>query len=64
MAEAEPQVVDDVALAVTAAALLRERRLVISRLRHIGIHVVEARHAEVGHALVRQYLEFKRRNLL
>lgn len=64
MAEAEPQGVDDVALAVTAAALLRERRLVISRLRHIGIHVVEARHSEVGHALVRQYLEFKRRNLL
>lgn len=64
MAEAEPQSVDDVALAVTAAALLRERRLVISRLRHLGIHVVEARYNEVGHALVRQYLEFKRRNLL
>ena len=47
-----------------AAELLRERRLVVSRLRHLGIHVLEAPYKSVGPALVRQYLDFKRRNLL
>lgn len=64
LAAAEPQAIDDVSLAVTAAAMLRERRIVVSRLRHLGIHVLEAPHRKVGRALVRQYLEFKRMNLL
>jgi uncharacterized protein (DUF58 family) len=64
LAAAEPKTVDDVSRAVTAAALLRERRLVISRLRHIGIHVIEARHDAVGPTLVRHYLDLKRRNQL
>ena len=64
MAAAEPESVDHVSRAVIAAAMLRERRLVISRLKHVGIHVLEARHDAVGTALVRQYLDFKRRNLL
>ena len=64
LAAAEPVTIDDVSRAVTAAALLRERRLVISRLRHIGIHVIEARHDAVGPTLVRHYLDLKRRNLL
>lgn len=64
LAAAEPRTVDDVSRAVTAAALLRERRLVISRLRHIGIHVIEARHDAVGPTLVRHYLDLKRRNQL
>ncbi|MCW3848203.1 DUF58 domain-containing protein [Sphingomonas sp. LB-2] len=64
LAAAEPKTIDDVSRAVTAAALLRERRLVISRMRHLGIHVIEARHDAVGPALIRQYLDFKRRNLL
>jgi uncharacterized protein (DUF58 family) len=64
MTEAEPLDIDDVSRAVTAAGIQRERRIVMSRLRHLGIHVLEARHDRVGPALVRQYLEFKRRNLL
>jgi uncharacterized protein (DUF58 family) len=64
MAAAEPETLDHVSRAVIAAAMLRERRLVVSRLRHIGIHVLEARHDAIGPALVRQYLDFKRRNLL
>lgn len=64
LAAAEPESIDHVSRAVTAAGLLRERRLVVSRLRHLGIHVLEARHNAVGPALVRQYLDFKRRNLL
>src|SRR5690606_24731435 len=38
---AEPVEADDVSRAVTAAALLRERGLVLTRLRHLGVHVVE-----------------------
>lgn len=64
LAAAEPLTIDDVSRAVTAAAMLRERRLVVSRLRHLGIHVLEAQHDRLGPALVRQYLDFKRRNLL
>ena len=61
---AEPAGPDDVSRAVTAAALLRERRLVITRLRHLGVHVVEAPAAEAGPALVNAYLDMKRRSLL
>jgi uncharacterized protein (DUF58 family) len=43
IAAAEPHEIDDVSRAVTAAAMLRERRIVMSRLRHLGIHVLEAR---------------------
>ena len=61
---AEPAEPDDVSRAVTAAALLRERRLVMTRLRHLGVHVVEAAAAEAGPALVNAYLDMKRRSLL
>lgn len=64
LAGAEPVAIDDVSRAVIAASMLRERRIVQARLRHAGIHVLEARHDQIGPALVRQYLDFKRRNLL
>jgi uncharacterized protein (DUF58 family) len=63
-AAAEPAGPDDISRAVTAAALLRERRLVITRLRHLGVHVLEAPSAEAGPALVNAYLNFKRRALI
>ncbi len=59
-----PAAPDDVTRAITAAALLRDRLLVLTRLRHLGAHVIEAGHDEVGEALVRGYLDLKRRNLL
>jgi uncharacterized protein (DUF58 family) len=61
---AEPVEADDVSRAVTAAALLRERRLVLTRLRHLGVHVIEAAANEAGPALVRAYLDLKRRSLI
>jgi uncharacterized protein (DUF58 family) len=61
---AEPGEPADVTKAVTAAALLRQRRLVISRLRRLGVHVVEAGRDEAGPALVSAYVQMKRRNLL
>jgi uncharacterized protein (DUF58 family) len=63
-AAAEPAEPEDVSRAVTAASLLRERRLVITRLRHLGVHVVEAPGSEAGPALVNAYLDLKRRSLL
>jgi len=63
-AASEPDEPDDVVRAVTAAALLRQRKLVVMRLRHLGVHVVETGHETIGPALVAAYLDFKRRNLL
>jgi uncharacterized protein (DUF58 family) len=60
----EPEGPDDISRAVTAASLLRERRLVITRLRHLGVHVVEAPAAGAGPALVNAYLDIKRRAFL
>ena len=64
LAAVAPDTVDAVSRAVTAAALLRERRLVATQLRHLGIEVLEAPHDGIGPALVSTYLDFKRRNLL
>ena len=61
---AEPVQAEDVTRAVTAAALLRERRLVTARLRRLGVHVIEANRDEAGPALVNAYVGLKRRNLL
>jgi uncharacterized protein (DUF58 family) len=61
---AEPKDAADVTKAVTAANLLRQRRLVISRLKRLGVHVVETRHDLAGAALVHAYVDLKRRNLL
>lgn len=61
---AEPEAAEDVTKAVTAAALLRERRLVVTRLRRLGVHVIETAHEQAGPALVAAYVDMKRRNLL
>ena len=60
----EPVSTDDVTRAVTAAALLRERLLVLTRLRHLGVNVVESEHDRLGDRITAAYLDLKRRNLL
>ena len=64
IADRAPMTAEDVTRAVTAAALLKERLLVVTRLRHLGVHVVEAEHNKVGDRLVAGYLDLKRRNVL
>ncbi|NML10613.1 DUF58 domain-containing protein [Sphingobium sp. AR-3-1] len=59
-----PRNADDVTRAVTAAALLRDRLMVLTRLRHLGVHVIEAEHDRVADRLVQGYVDLKRRNLL
>ena len=61
---AEPATAEAVTKAATAASLLRERRLVVSRLRRLGVHVIETPHEQAGPALVAAYVDLKRRNLL
>ena len=62
--DAAPQIADDVTRAVTAAALLRDRLMVLTRLRHLGLHVVESEYDLVPDRLVQAYVDLKRRNLL
>ena len=64
IADRAPETADDVTRAVTAAALLRDRKLVLTRLQHLGVHVIEAEHDRVGEQLVAGYVALKRRNLL
>ncbi len=62
--EAAPVTPVDVTRAVTAGALLRDRRLVLLRLRHLGVHVIESPYDEVAERLVEGYVDLKRRSLL
>jgi uncharacterized protein (DUF58 family) len=64
IAEAEPKDSGDIARAVTAASLLRDRQLVLTRLQHLGVHVIESEHDRVGERLVQGYVDLKRRNLV
>jgi uncharacterized protein (DUF58 family) len=64
MVRAEPVEAADVSRAVTAAALLHERDVVLARLRRLGAHVIEAPVDKIGPELVSAYLDLKRRNLL
>jgi uncharacterized protein (DUF58 family) len=64
IAERYPGDADDVTRAITASALLKERRVVIGSLQHLGVHVIETDYDKVGEQLVSGYLDLKRRNLL
>jgi uncharacterized protein (DUF58 family) len=64
LAAAAPETAKDVSRAVTAASLLRERRIVIARLQRLGAHVIEAPHERLGTDLVNAYLDMKRRDLV
>ncbi|MFZ4745408.1 MAG: DUF58 domain-containing protein [Sphingomonas sp.] len=64
LANAAPERSADVSRAVIAGSMLRERRIVVARLRRLGVHIVEAHHDRVGTELVNAYLGLKRRNLL
>ena len=61
---AYPERPDDVTRAVTAAALLKDRRLALTRLQHLGVHLIESEHDRVGERLLAGYVDLKRRNLL
>ncbi|RRI01310.1 DUF58 domain-containing protein [Mesorhizobium tamadayense] len=64
LADMAPATPEDVARAVTAGDLLRQRQVVIGRLRLLGAHVIEADHQRLGPALVERYIQLKEENLL
>lgn len=64
MTGAEPHEPEDVSRAVVADTLLREREVVVNRLRRLGVQIVEAPAERLGPALLNAYLDLKRRDLL
>lgn len=52
--------VRDAGMAVAAVALQRQRALVLQRLRHLGVRVIEAPYAAIGARLLDTYLAIKR----
>tara|TARA_A100001391_G_scaffold18104_1_gene10132 strand:- start:24925 stop:26280 length:1356 start_codon:yes stop_codon:yes gene_type:complete len=60
LTDIEPENLGDVAVAVGADALARQRALVLSRLRRLGVDVIEARHDQIGYRLIDAYLSAKR----
>ena len=60
IAGAEPDSMGDLAMAVSADGLLRQRALVLQRLRQIGVDVVEAPWDQVGTRVIDGYLRIKR----
>ena len=61
---ASPETPEDVSRAVVAATLLQERDIVLSRLRRLGAHIVEAPADRIGPEALNVYLDLKRRDLL
>ena len=59
LAEAEPDTLCDVATAVAADALARQRALVLQRLRRLGVDVIEAPWQTIGYRLIDRYLAAK-----
>ncbi|WP_419899568.1 DUF58 domain-containing protein [Roseomonas sp. USHLN139] len=64
LAEAAPRRSDDVSRAVVAGAMLQERELVMEKLRHLGVQVIQASARELGPALIDRYDALKRRDAL
>jgi len=60
LAAAEPDTLDHVALAVTAGTLARQRRIVLERLRQMGVDIIEAPWDRIGYRLIDSYLDIKR----
>lgn len=59
MATSAPETMDKLGMAVSADALLRQRALVLSRLRQIGVDVIEAPYERIGTRLIDAYLAIK-----
>ena len=57
-----PEDATELARAVAAAELLRERRLVLSRLRHLGVDAIDVTPADLDSALLSRFLRARRRS--
>lgn len=59
-----PETAADVTRTVTAQSLFDQKKLVVSRLQHLGIDVIEGSHEDVGTRLINSYLKIKHRGQL
>jgi len=59
LAEVDPATLRDLATAVAADGLARQRALVLQRLRRLGVDVIEAPWQAVGYRLIDRYLAAK-----
>jgi len=64
MIEAEPKTADLVSRAVFADSLLKDREVVLRKLKHLGVQVIETRPERFSADLVSRYLDIKRREML
>lgn len=64
MAQDDPHDLQRLAMAVSADALLRQRALVLSQLRAMGVDVIEAKHDRIGPRLIDAYLAIKRKGAI
>lgn len=62
--EAAPRSLNGLARPVIADEFLRERRVVLERLRRLGVHCLDVDTDRLGPALINRYLEIKRRELI
>ncbi|MBS0476052.1 MAG: DUF58 domain-containing protein [Proteobacteria bacterium] len=64
LATEAPRDLQSLAMAATADALLRQRALVLSRLRQLGVDVIEASYDRIGMRLIDTYLAIKRKGAI
>ena len=62
--DAAPRETEDVARAVVADAFLRDRSIVLERLRRLGVHCLEAPAGRLGTELLNRYLRIKHLELI
>ncbi len=60
LTDADPATLRDLATAVAADGLARQRALVLQRLRRLGVDVIEAPWQAIGYRLIDRYLAVKR----
>ncbi len=63
-AEADPARFHQVTKSVVAGDFIRERKVVLEKLRRMGVHCIDAPPAHVGADLVNRYLAIKRQELI
>ena len=64
LAAAEPRSTTALHRAVVAADFVREREVVLKRLRRMGVHVIDVEPQRLSSAVVNRYLEVHRRELV
>lgn len=64
LAAAHIQTMDDLAVAVSADTLVRQRQIVLERLRQMGVDIIEAPWDKIGYRVIDTYLDIKRKGTI